>query len=291
MERKRRQNKGEADIFGIERGRCTRGGCDCNGYIQKHGRTTVLLAHRGMVSNDNDTRFFVCVRCGHDIIEHVDMRYGTDGQKKRGQKPVAPPPAPESQHYYTPGGQGARGGLKSSYYYASAEKGGATPPTKIDAREVGEARSLAGGAVARGLNDKGSQSYYHGHAHSIDYRVPVVHKPLDSKDSQMAWGADRDVDPLSAIADPLGTVAFSGGSGAAVPSAEDGEGELCAACDPLALACSAPVLPKKGDEAQLNTELPVAGQPSREFRDADPDKDCFDAMDAQEDDDKDFFDD
>ena len=35
-------------------------------YIQKHGRTTVLLQGRGHVRQDNDPSFFMCARCGHD---------------------------------------------------------------------------------------------------------------------------------------------------------------------------------------------------------------------------------
>ena len=88
MRLKSKSTVGEEDIIGVLRGRCKKAGCSCNAYIQKHGRTTVLLQGRGMVCNDNDTRFFACVRCGHDVIDHVDLRKGADG--KLGKKPSRP---------------------------------------------------------------------------------------------------------------------------------------------------------------------------------------------------------
>ncbi|KAL1503942.1 hypothetical protein AB1Y20_010361 [Prymnesium parvum] len=128
MQRRQLTGEGEEDIVGIKRGRCKKSGCDCNAFIQKHGRTTVLLHGRGMVSNDNDTRFFACVRCGHDGIDHVDLRYGPEG-KKRGQQLPEPQAAPaEAAHCFTPGGRGARGGLKSTYYYASVASAPRAPP-------------------------------------------------------------------------------------------------------------------------------------------------------------------
>ena len=63
---------GDTDIVGIERGACNK--CDCNAYIQKHGRTTVNLMGRGTVRQDNDPSFFLCARCGHDCVSHVDLR-------------------------------------------------------------------------------------------------------------------------------------------------------------------------------------------------------------------------
>ena len=58
MRRSQKSGVGEEDIIGILRGRCKKAGCPCNAYVQKHGRTTVMLQGRGMVENAYDTRFF-----------------------------------------------------------------------------------------------------------------------------------------------------------------------------------------------------------------------------------------
>ena len=64
---------GDCDIVDIPRGCCMKKGCDCNAYIQKHGRTTVLLQGRGHVRQDNDPEFFMCKRCGHDAVSHRSL--------------------------------------------------------------------------------------------------------------------------------------------------------------------------------------------------------------------------
>ena len=125
---------GDEDIVGILRGACKR--CDCNAYIQKHGRTTVLLMGRGHVRQDNDPSFYLCARCGHDCCAHVDVRLESTTQKKKpkkGEKLSQLPRAPESMpnanlakdsvssgapERYTNAGAGTRGVGNSPYYYA-----------------------------------------------------------------------------------------------------------------------------------------------------------------------------
>ena len=126
---------GDSDVVDISRGCCTVKGCDCNAFIQKHGRTTVHLLGRGHVRQDNDETFFNCARCGHDSVRHRDLR---DVAKARKAKPAHTlPSAPKSgpnermavdtiesvnKQTYTNSGIGTRGGIDSSYYYAAVGK-------------------------------------------------------------------------------------------------------------------------------------------------------------------------
>lgn len=291
MERRQRSGKGESDILGITRGRCLRGGCNCNAYIQKHGRTTVLLQHRGMVQNDNDTRFFACVCCGHDVIDHADLRYGPDG-KKRGQKFPSPPRAVESQHYYTPSGLGTRGGLNSRYYSAtgSVAQSETATPMQIDPQTVGAAGKLAGGAVERDIAAKGGQSYYYAQNHKVDYKIPVVPHKLDPKDAKAGWGVDRDDPSLTAASDPLAAVKFSiDGECGAVENVETSE--LCDSCDPLSLASSLKPANITVEPAAVPVEKVNASAMAHTTQVVADDKDTFEAADLADDGDKDFFDD
>lgn len=133
---------GDEDIVGICRGACMVKGCDCNAYIQKHGRTTVLLQGRGHVRQDNDPSFFMCMRCGHDAVSHKDLR---DVSKTRNAKPGGAYERNQAAPTcYTNQGGGARGGLSGSYYYAAVAQKNACmdcepshTPNSLDPSTVG----------------------------------------------------------------------------------------------------------------------------------------------------------
>ena len=241
---------GDEDIVGIPRGACMKKGCDCTAYIQKHGRTTVLLQGKGHVRQDNDPAFFMCRRCGHDCTSHKDLR---DVVKAQSTKPGARGGgganwAPPSS-YTNAGGGGARGGLDSSYYYAhhaaqaaagepsAAERG----PVRIDPSTVGSglpalppssrAPADAGGTEFDVKSASGVHGYYYAHhGRKTDYKVPTVPQKLNADGSTTAWQP-----PTSAA---TGSSGYSSSSYVAATSDRD---EWEADCDPSLLVEADPL--------------------------------------------------
>ena len=235
---------GDTDIVGIERGACKL--CDCNAYIQKHGRTTVMLQGRGRVRQDNDPSFFMCARCGHDCVAHKDLRAESvntskkplaSREKRNGTElPRAPDWMPTSgmaqdryTNSYTNAGRGTRGGLgESAYYYAARPAHSPPEPARIDPDNGPQqvARSAVAGATS--WTDVTSS------------RQP----PCDDWEAELDPSLLPQVDPLAvagassgggngtsdAAADPLAAAAASGGG----QSQDAAAGELTDAMDPLA---------------------------------------------------------
>jgi len=266
---------GDSDIIDVARGACKK--CDCNAYIQKHGRTTVLLLGRGQVRQDNDPSFFLCARCGHDCVSHKDLR---ELEKEKRSKPrgVARselPTAPSTyynpdkvQDTYTNGAAGTRGGLNSGYYYASVGDEQRTAPTqappRIDPKQVGAQDGGSGrGAVARDHEAHGGSGYYYAsHGRPTDYKVPAVPQKVGGDGKLHAWrpdasrGADRDewedeCDPsMLRDVDPLamaGTKGVSNGGAASIDVSDPlaaaaaqnaPSGDGLDAADPLAMCNS-----------------------------------------------------
>ena len=190
---------GDEDITGIPRGACKAKGCRCNAYIQKHGRTTVLLHGRGKVRQDNDPTFFLCARCGHDCVTHKDLR---DLGKERHAMPGGPADGkwtpPSSYTNISLGG--ARGGLDSSYYYAAVSRDKQVAPVdappKLDPRLVGSGLPEAPTSSRVRLGEEStdfdpkarSSSYYQAHhGRRTDYQVPADPRPLAPDGSVRSW--------------------------------------------------------------------------------------------------------
>ena len=254
---------GDEDIVGIARGACKVKGCDCNAYIQKHGRTTVLLQGRGHVRQDNDPGFFMCKRCGHDAVSHKDLR---DLRMGRSSRPAASGDAgrtPPSR--YTNGGGGARGGLNSSYYYAAVgEERRTVPvdePSRIDASLVGSglpdvpsSSKLRPGEESSTdfeMRGKGSSGYYYAHGRPTDYQVPSVPKRVEADGSLRPWHSGAPPPP------PPGAAGHNSGGYDGYGGARADRDEWQDEADPSALCDSVDPFAVAGDASEARAEPEV----------------------------------
>ena len=230
---------GDSDIVGIERGACKH--CDCNAYIQKHGRTTVMLQGRGRVRQDNDPSFFMCARCGHDCVAHKDLRREAESMSK---KPVASreraggpagissslPKAPDwipeanmAQNTYTNGANGTRGGIDSSYYYAAKPNSKPPAPQRVDPKAA--ARSGGGGAWTSQRAAAAAQK--------DDWEAELDPSLLKDYDPLAAAGtetAQAKATAADVAADPFAQAASGGGGGGGGGGLDDADPLACRPC-------------------------------------------------------------
>lgn len=156
-----------------------------------------MLQGKGWVRNDNDSRFFICVRCGHESLEHAvhaptgQTKNNATGVMGAAGKGSAAPNVPVGTHNYTSGEGGTRGGLKSAYYYASVKSEGQTKaPERISVGEGGV--QLSSGAVRSKNKTHGDSSYYYAHDRTVDVALAVAPHKLE--------GWREEVDPFTRLA-------------------------------------------------------------------------------------------